>query len=78
MNLSYKNDEVSLLDYFNIKAELASNYVNVEVYLTPEEYNLLKNGGKVLFDSDVYSVVEMQGYDPSGGNKTTLKLMKKT
>lgn len=78
MNLSYKNDEVSLLDYFNIRAELASNYVNVEVYLTPEEYNLLKNGGKVKFDDDLYDVVEIQGYDATGNNKTELKLMKKT
>lgn len=77
-NLSYKANEKSLLDYFNIRAELASNYVNVEVYLTPEEYNLLKNGGKVLFDSDTYSVVEIQGYDATGNNKTELKLMKKT
>ena len=78
MNLSYKNSEKSLLDYFNIKAELASNYVTVEVYLTPEEYKLLSNGGRVKFDSDLYDVVEIDGYDASGNNKTELKLMKKT
>lgn len=78
MNLSYKNSEKSLLDYFNIKAELASNYVTVEVYLTPEEYKLLSNGGRVKFDSDLYDVVEIDGYDATGNNKTELKLMKKT
>lgn len=78
INLSYKNSEVSLLDYFNIRAELASNYVTVNVYLTADEYNLLKNGGKVRFDDDIYDVVEIQGYDPSGNNTTELKLMKKT
>lgn len=77
MNLSYKNSEKSLLDYFNIKAELASNYVTVEVYLTPEEYKLLSNGGRVKFDSDLYDVVEIDGYDATGNNKTELKLMKR-
>ena len=76
INLSYKDSETSLLDYFNIRAYLSSNYVNVDVYLTPEEYNLLKSGGKVRFDDDLYSVVEIQGYDPVGNNKTSLKLMK--
>ena len=77
LNLSYKNSEVSLLDYFNIRADLSSNYVTVDVYLTADEYNLLKSGGKVEFDSDIYDVVEIQGYAPDGSNTTTLKLMKK-
>lgn len=76
LNLSYKDSETSLLDYFNIKANLSSNYVTVDAFLTADEYNLLKSGGRVEFDSDIYDVVEIQGYDPSGGNKTTLKLMK--
>ena len=78
LNLSYKASEKSLLDYFNIKAELASNYVNLEVYLTPEEYKLLKSGGKVKFDSDLYNVVQIEGYNPSGNETTKLKLMKQT
>ena len=76
INLSYKNSEASLLDYFNIRAELASNYVTVEVYLSADEYNLLKSGGNIRFDDDIYSVVEISGYDPAGGNLTSLKLMK--
>ena len=78
LNLSYKVGEKSLLDYFNIKAELASNYVNLEVYLTPEEYKLLKSGGKVKFDSDLYNVVQIEDYNPSGNETTKLKLMKQT
>ena len=78
MNLSYKNSERSLLDYFNIQANLESNYVTVDVYLTADEYTLLKNGGKVRFDSDIYDVVEITGYDPLGIDKTTLKLMKRS
>lgn len=52
--LSYKANEYSLLkNYFNIKAELSSNYVEVDVYLTPDEYNILKNGSLVRFDKDL-------------------------
>lgn len=78
LNLSYKNDESSLLtEFFNINAYLASNYVEIDVYLTAEEYNRIKNGSLVAFDKDLYIPVEISGYDPSGNNPTTLKLMKK-
>lgn len=78
LNLSYKNTERSLLtDYFNIKAYLASNYVEVDVYLSPEEYVRIKNGAYVHFDSDIYIPVEISGYDSTGYNPTSLKMMKK-
>lgn len=77
-NLSYKNTEPSLLsEFFNTSSFLASNYVEVDVYLTPEEYNRIKCGSLVHMDSDLYIPVEISGYDPSGYNPTTLKLMKK-
>lgn len=77
-NLSYKNTEKSILtEYFNIQAYLSSNYVEVEVYISPEEYNRLKNGALVHFDSDLHYVVSIEGYDPTSNNKTTLKLMTK-
>lgn len=76
--LSYKDTEDSILtNFFNINAYLASNYVEIEVYLSAEEYNRIKNGSLVHFDSDLYLPVEISGYDPSGYNPTTLKLMKK-
>lgn len=79
LNLSYKNDERSILtEYFNIVPSLESNYINVDVYLTPQEFNMLKNGAYVNVDSDLYIVCEIDGFDPTGGNKTTLKLMKKS
>ena len=79
LNLSYKNDERSILtEYFNIVPSLESNYINVDVYLTPNEYNMIKNGAYVNVDSDLYVVCEVDGFDPTGGNKTTLKLMKKS
>ena len=78
INLSYKDSEKSLLSqYFNFSAFLASNYITVEVYLNPEEYNAIKNGSLVHFDSDIYIPVEISGYDPTCNNPTELKLMKK-
>lgn len=78
INLSYKSTENSILSqYFNINAYLASNFVEIDVYLSADEYNRIKNGGLVHFDSDLYIPVEINGFDPSGTNPTTLKLMKK-
>lgn len=78
MNLSYKVTENSLLkQYFNFVPYLASNYVEVEVYLTPDEYNMVKNGSLIHFDKDIYYPVEVSGYDPSGYNPTSIKMMKK-
>ena len=78
VNLSYKVTENSLLKrYFNITPYLASNYVEVEAYLTPDEYNMIKNGALIHFDSDIYYPVEVNGYDPSAYNPTEIKMMKK-
>lgn len=78
LNLSYKVTEPSLLKrYFNITPYLASNYVTVELYLSPDEYKMIKNGAMVRFDSDLYIPVELSGYDPTNNDKTTLKMIKK-
>lgn len=78
INLSYKDTEASLLtEFFNIEARLASNYITVNTYLNPEEYQLIKKGALVHVDSDLYIPVSIDGYDPVGGNQTKLKLMKK-
>ena len=77
LNLSYKDYENSILrKYFNIEANLASNYVIVDVYLNPEEYKRLRDGAYVRFDKDTYKVVEIQAYDPTCYSPTELKLMK--
>ena len=55
----------------------SSNYIQVDVYLTPKEYYEIKNGAMVHMDSDLYYCGEITGYDPSNRNKTTLKLIKK-
>lgn len=78
-NLSYKDSEKSILtEYFTCNPMLDSNYVNVDVYMSPSEYKDIKNGSFVHFDSDLYVVSEMEGYDPSGIDKASLKLIKKT
>ena len=56
---------------------LSSNYVTVECYLTPQEYKCIKNGALVHYDSDLYFISEISGFDPSNYNKTKLKMIKK-
>lgn len=64
VNLSYKLSEKSILtEYFNVMPYLSSNYLTIDVYLTPQEYNLLKNGGNVIIDNDVYFVSSIEGFD---------------
>ena len=78
VNLSFKDTEKSLLtEYQNVYPMLSSNYVKLGVYLTPAEYRDLKNGALCHYDSDLYYVSEIQGFDPSGNEPTTLKLVKK-
>ena len=75
--MSYKYTEKSLLtELFNVYPRLSSNYVTVNVYLTPQEYMLLKAGTKVKFNDDIYICCEISGFDASGTNLTKLKLMK--
>ena len=77
-NLSYKDTEKSIVtEYFNISPMLSSNYVNIDVHITPEEYKDIKGGALVHFDSDLYYCGQIGGYDPSGDNPTELKLIKK-
>ena len=78
-NLSYKTNERSLLtEYFSICPYIDSNYVDIDVYLTSDEYVLLKSGARVRFDSDVYYPVNIEGFDASMSNTTKLRMIKKT
>lgn len=77
-NLSYKDSETSIVtEYFNISPMLSSNYVKVDVHITPDEYKSIKGGALVHFDSDLYYTSEISGYDPTSMNPTTLKLIKR-
>lgn len=76
--LSYHNQDNTLLPrYFNLQPDLSGNYISIKCFLTAQEYLLLKNGANVIFDSDVYIVSEIQGYDAMGINETELLLIKK-
>lgn len=77
-HLSYKDTEKSIVsEYFNVSPMLASNYVNLDAYISPQEFLQLKGGAMCHFDSDLYYTSEISGFDPSGQNPTTLKLIKK-
>ena len=74
--LNYKNGVNTLLGkYFNIYVNSASDQVDIEVYLTPMEYKLISAGSSVHFDDNIYKVIEINGYDPSGENPTKLSLI---
>ena len=76
INMSYKDTEKSLLtEYFNFVPMLSSNYVQIKVYLSPQEYSLILKGAFVTFCDGTYYVCEVEGYDPTGNNLTTLKLI---
>lgn len=77
-HLSYKDTEKSIVsEYFNVAPMLSSNYLTMDVYITPQEFQEIKGGAMIHFDDDLYYTSEINGYDPSGGNPTTLKLIKK-
>lgn len=71
-----KDRNTLLMRYFNIDENTDSNYANIEVYLTPQEYMALRHGAMVRFDNDRYRLCSITGYCPVGNNKTKLKLMK--
>jgi hypothetical protein len=77
-HLSYKDTEKSIVsEYFNISPMLSSNFLEAEVYISPQEFIQLKGGVMCHLDSDLYYTSEISGFDPSGSNPTTLKLIKK-
>ena len=76
--LSYKEKGDTLLtNYFNIFYDADTNYIKFDAYLTSEEYIQIKNGANIIVDDDVYIVIELNGYDCSGNNKTEITAMKK-
>ena len=75
VDLSYKDGNTLLGRYFSVSPDISANYATVEVYLTPEEYVRLKNGAEVRIDDNLYTLVEISGYDPLGNEPTELKLM---
>ena len=78
IELSYKNKDGSLLRrFFNLHPNLSSNYVKIKCYLTAKEYQQLKMGANVIYNSDTYIVSEIGGFDAMGINTCELTLIKK-
>lgn len=76
--LTYHNAEHTILDnYFTLLINGASHYTEVELYLTAEQYARLNGHTLVRFNGDLYYCAEVSGYDPTGRNKTKLKLIKR-
>lgn len=76
--LNYKNQKLTILDnYFTLLINGGSHYTEVEGYLTPEQYEDLNGSIMAMFNCDLYYVAEISGYDPTGLNKTKIKLIRK-
>lgn len=77
MELNYKDRPTSILkNYFTIFVNNNTNYTEVRCYLTPEEYSNINNS-LIQLNGDLYYIAEIDGYDPLGKNKATLKLIRK-
>lgn len=76
--LSYKKQKLTILDnYFTLLINGSSHYTEVEGYLKPNQYEDLNGSIMAMFNCDLYYVAEISGYDPTGRNKTKIKLIRK-
>lgn len=76
--LNYKNARFTLLDnYFTVLINGASHYTEVEAYITPAQYKALNGAILAKFNGDLYYIAELSGYDPTGRNKTKIKLIRR-
>lgn len=76
--LNYKNKQYTILDnYFTLLINGASHYTETEAYLTALQYQALDGSIMAMFNGDLYYVAELSGYDPTGKNKTKIKLIRK-
>lgn len=76
--LNYKNKRLTILDnFFTILINGSSHYTEVEGYLTAEQYEAFNGVIMAMFNGDIYYVAELSGYDPTGRNKTKIKLIRK-
>lgn len=76
--LNYKNAKFTLLDnYFTVLINGASHYTEIEAYITPQQYKALNGAILAKFNGDLYYIAELIGYDPTGRNKTKIKLIRR-
>lgn len=75
--LNYKNVPNSLMKkYFSLLINSSSHFTSVEAYLSSFQYTQLNGDYLVRINGDAYYVAEITGYDPTGRNKTSLKLIR--
>lgn len=75
IHLDYKRDNSLLSEFFHVSPDSSADGVQVEVYLTPLEYQQIKNGTSVKWDDNIYQVLRIDGYDPTNNNPTKLHLL---
>jgi hypothetical protein len=75
--LDYEDKEDSIIrNFFLLFTNSNNNYTVVECNLTAEEYSRL---GETLvrLNGDLYNIAEVDGYDPLGKNKATMRLIRR-
>ena len=78
ITLDYKGGKLSILDgFFTLLITGSSHYTKAEGYLSPAQYEALNGTTYAMFNGDLYYIAELSGYDPSGRNKTEIKLIRK-
>ena len=76
-DLSYKtNGQTLLTRFYRVNPLLGSDYVTVEVFLNPLQYQNIMSGCFVKYDSSLYAIASLQGYSPDGTEPTKLKLVR--
>ena len=78
IDLSYRLDEPTLLQrYYDVEdLTTAADELEINVYITEQEYKMIRSNVLVKINDDLYRTLEIKGFDPLGKNKTTLHLMK--
>lgn len=76
-NSYHSSGDTMLTRYFNLINDATLDKLEVEVALTPMEYQMVSNGAYVKFDQNIYQCCEVSGYDPSGEEPATLTLVRK-
>ena len=76
-NSYHSGSDTLLTRYFNLVNDATLDKLEIDVVLTPLEYQMIANGADVKFDNNLYQVSEISGYDPTGEEAATLTLVQK-
>lgn len=76
-NSYFSSGDTLLTRYFNVVNNATLDKLEIEVVLSPIEYQRISNGADVKFDDNLYQVSEISGYDVTGAEPTTLTLIQK-